>query len=42
LYSDRQVDQWNGIEDPEMKPHTYVTWSLTKKLKPSRGKKTAF
>ena len=25
LYSDRQVDQWNGIEDPEMKPHTYVT-----------------
>jgi hypothetical protein len=23
-YSDRQVDQWNRIEDPEMNPHTYV------------------
>jgi hypothetical protein len=22
-YSDRQVDQWNRIEDPEMKPHIY-------------------
>ena len=21
-YSDRQVDQWNSIEDPEMNPHT--------------------
>jgi hypothetical protein len=23
LYSDRQVDQWNRIEDPVMNPHTY-------------------
>ena len=23
LYSDRQVDEWNRIEDPEMNPHTY-------------------
>ena len=23
LYSDRQADQWNRIEDPEMNPHTY-------------------
>ena len=23
MYSDRQVDQWNRIEDSEMKPHTY-------------------
>jgi hypothetical protein len=22
-YSDRAVDQWNRIEDPEMNPHTY-------------------
>jgi hypothetical protein len=22
-YSNRQVDQWNRIEDPEMSPHTY-------------------
>jgi len=22
-YRDRQVDQWNKIEDPEMNPHTY-------------------
>jgi hypothetical protein len=22
-YRDRQVDQWNRIEDPEIKPHTY-------------------
>jgi hypothetical protein len=22
-YSDRQVDRWNRIEDPEMNPHTY-------------------
>ena len=23
-YSDRQVDQWNRIEDPEMNPHPYA------------------
>jgi hypothetical protein len=23
LYTNRQVDQWNGIEDPEINAHTY-------------------
>jgi hypothetical protein len=42
-YSDRQVDQWNRIEDPEMNPHTYghLIFS-TRELKPSSGRKTAF
>jgi hypothetical protein len=22
-YNDRQADQWNRIEDPELNPHTY-------------------
>jgi hypothetical protein len=34
-YSDRQVDKWKRIEDPEMNP--MVTWSLTRELKPSNG-----
>jgi hypothetical protein len=37
-HSDRQVDQWNRIEDPEMNPHT----NDHKGAKPSNGKKTAF
>jgi hypothetical protein len=24
-YRDRYVDQWNRIEDPGIKPHTYTT-----------------
>jgi hypothetical protein len=41
-YSDRQVDQWSRIEDPEMTHTPMVTWSLTRELKPSSGKETAF
>jgi hypothetical protein len=33
-YSDRQVDQWNRIEDPEMNPHTCGHWIF------DRGAKT--
>ena len=41
-YSDRQVDQWNRIEDPEMNPHTYGHLIFDRELKLSSGKKTAF
>jgi hypothetical protein len=41
-YSDKQVDQWNRIEDPEMNSHTYGHLILTWELKPSSVKKTAF
>ena len=37
--SDRQVDQWNRSEDPEINPHMYGHLTLTKDLKPSNGKK---
>jgi hypothetical protein len=32
-YSDRQVDQWNRIEDPEMNPHTYGHFIIEKGAK---------
>jgi hypothetical protein len=32
-YSDRQIDQWNRIEDPEMNLHTYGHWIFDKGAK---------
>jgi hypothetical protein len=41
-YSDREVDQWNRIEDSEMNPHIYGHWFIDKVVKPFCGRKTAF
>ena len=38
-YSDRQVDQWNRIEDPEMNPHTYDHLIFDKGAKTIQWKK---
>jgi hypothetical protein len=38
-YSDRQVDQWNRIEDPEMTPHTYGHLIFDKGAKTIQWKK---
>jgi hypothetical protein len=38
-YSNRQVDQWNKIEDPEMNPHTYSHFNFDKGAKTIHGKK---
>ena len=38
-YSDRQVDQWNIIEDPEMNPHTYGHLIFDKGAKTIQWKK---
>ena len=42
-YSNRQVDQWNRIEDPEKNPHTYGHPIFDKGAKTIQWeKKTAF
>jgi hypothetical protein len=42
-YSDRQVDQWNRIEDPDMNPHMYDHLIFDKGAKTIQWKKkTAF
>jgi len=38
-YRDRQVDQWNIIEDPEMNPHTYSHLIFDKEAKTIQWKK---
>ena len=38
-YSNRQVDQWNRIEDPEMNPHIYGYLIFNKGAKTIRWKK---
>ena len=38
-FSDRQVDQWNRTEDPEMSPHTYGQLIFDKGAKTIQRKK---
>ena len=38
-YTDRQVDQWNRIEDPKVKPHTYCHLIFDKEAKTIQWKK---
>ena len=40
-YRDRQVDQWNRIEDSEIKPHTYSHLIFDKDAKNIQWKKQA-
>jgi len=41
-YRDRQEDQWNRIEDPEMNPHTYGHFIFNKVAKTIQWQKEHF
>jgi hypothetical protein len=41
-YRDKHVDQWNRIEDPEIKPHTYRHLIFDKEAKIYNGGESIF